>query len=44
VGIHANVLRKRVRDAILDPVHAFPGHRQMKPEQAEIARLSSRPV
>ena len=39
LGIHANVLRKWVRDATLDPVQAFPGHGQMKPEQAEIARL-----
>ena len=33
------MLRKWVRDATLDPVQAFPGHGQMKPEQAEIARL-----
>jgi transposase len=39
LGIHANVLRKWVRDATLDPVQAFPGHGQMKPEQAESARL-----
>jgi transposase len=39
LGIHANVLRKWVRDATLDPMQEFPGHRQMKREQAEIARL-----
>lgn len=39
LGIHANVLRKWLRDVQLDPVHAFPGQGQMKPEQAEIARL-----
>jgi len=39
LGIHANVLRKWVRDATLDPVQVFPGPGQMKPEQAEFARL-----
>lgn len=39
LGIHANMLRKWVRDATLDPVQAFPVHGQMKPEQAEIGRL-----
>jgi transposase len=39
LGIHANVLRKWMRDVQLDPLHAFPGQGQMKPEQAEIARL-----
>jgi transposase len=28
-----------VRDVTLDPIHAFPGQGQMKPEQAEIAAL-----
>jgi transposase len=39
LGLHENVLRKWVRDRAADPVHAFPGHGQMKPEQAEIAAL-----
>lgn len=39
LGIHENVLRKWVRSVAVDPVHAFPGHGQMKPEQAEIAAL-----
>ena len=37
--MHENVLRKWVRDVAADPVHAFPGQGQMKPEQAEIERL-----
>jgi len=28
-----------VKDFAVDPQHAFPGHGQQKPEQAEIARL-----
>jgi transposase len=28
-----------VKELASDPAHAFPGHGQMKPEQAEIARL-----
>jgi transposase len=32
-------LRKWVRELAGDPQHAFPGQGQMKPEQAEIARL-----
>lgn len=39
LGIHENVLRKWVRSVTTDPVHAFPGQGQMKPEQAEIAAL-----
>ncbi len=30
---------KLIRDVAVDPVHAFPGHGQMKPEQLEIERL-----
>jgi transposase len=37
--VHENVLRKWVKDFVADPVHAFPGHGQMKPEQLEIDRL-----
>ena len=33
------MLRKRVTEFGSDPVHAFPGHGQMKPEQLEIERL-----
>jgi transposase len=39
LDIHQNVLRKRVKDISADPKQAFPGHGQMKPEQAEIDRL-----
>jgi putative transposase len=37
--VHENVLRKWVKEFGSDPVQAFPGHGQMKPEQQEIARL-----
>jgi transposase len=33
------VLRKWIRELGPDPLHAFPGHGQMKPEQLEIERL-----
>jgi transposase InsO family protein len=39
LDLHVNVLRKRVRDHNADPPSAFPGPRQMKPEQLEIERL-----
>jgi transposase len=39
LDVHENVLRKWVREVTADPVHAFPGQGQMKPEQAEIERL-----
>ena len=39
LDVHENVLRKWVRSVSEDSQHAFPGHGQMKPEQAEIARL-----
>ena len=39
LGLHANVLRKWVRDFRSDPAQAFPGHGRLKPEQAEIERL-----
>jgi transposase len=38
-GVHENVLRKWVKEFGSDPVQAFPGHGQMKPEQLEIERL-----
>ena len=39
LDVHANVLRKWVREAESDPVHAFPGHRQMRPVQLGVATL-----
>ena len=39
LDLHVNVLRKWVRDQAADPVQAFPGKGQMKPEQLEIDRL-----
>lgn len=39
LGLHENVLRKWMRALADDPQQAFPGHGQMKPEQAEIAAL-----
>ena len=39
LGVHANVLRKWVREVEADPAQAFPGQGQMKADQAEIAKL-----
>jgi transposase len=39
LGIHINVLRNWVREQRADPTHAFPGHGQQKPEDAEITQL-----
>ncbi|CAA2105558.1 Insertion element uncharacterized 12.0 kDa protein [Methylobacterium bullatum] len=39
LDLHENVLRKWVREFAADRQYAFPGHRQMKPEQHEIDRL-----
>ena len=39
LDVHENVLRKWVKEFGSDPMQAFPGHGQMKPEQLEIARL-----
>ena len=39
LGVHENVLREWVKEFGSDPVQAFPGHGQMKPEQLEIERL-----
>lgn len=39
LDVHENVLRKWVKEFGSDPVQAFPGHGQMKPEQLEIERL-----
>jgi transposase len=39
LGVHQSVLRNWVKALAADPEQAFPGQGQMKPEQAEIARL-----
>ena len=39
LDIHANILRKWVKEFSADPAQAFPGLGQMKPEQLEIERL-----
>src|SRR5450432_3361923 len=39
LNVHENVLRKWVKEFGSDPVQAFPGHGQLKPEQQEIERL-----
>ena len=38
LDLHVNVLRKWVRAVEDDPLQAFPGHGQMKPEQATIQK------
>jgi transposase len=38
LDVHENVLRKWVKEFGSDPVQAFPGHGEMKPEQLEIER------
>ena len=39
LGVHQSQLRSWVKSFADDPQYAFPGQGQMKPEQAEIARL-----
>ena len=39
LSVHGTVLRNWVKAFADDPQHAFPGHGQLKPEHAEIARL-----
>ena len=39
LSIHENTLRAWLREFEADREHSFPGHGQMKPEAAEIARL-----
>ena len=39
LDLHANVLRKWMKECSTDPQYAFPGHGQLKPEQLEIDRL-----
>ncbi len=39
LGISQGVLGRWVREASADPKQAFPGRGQMKPDDAEVARL-----
>lgn len=39
LGIGQNVISRWVREAKADKTHAFPGRGQMKPDDAEVARL-----
>jgi transposase len=39
LGIHANVLRRWVKDGGRDATQAFPGRGRMRPDDAEVARL-----
>jgi transposase len=39
LGVHQTQLRQWVKDFESDPLQAFPGQGQMKPEQLEIERL-----
>ena len=37
--IHENMVRRWAKELNVDPMQAFPGHGQEKPEQLEIERL-----
>jgi transposase len=39
LGMHGTLLRRWVQECAADSQQAFPGQGQMKPEQAELARL-----
>ena len=39
LGVQGSVLRRWVQECAADSQQAFPGQGQMKPEQAELARL-----
>ena len=39
LGVGQNVLGRCVREDAADPKQAFPGRGQMKPDDAEVARL-----
>jgi transposase len=39
LDLHENMLRRWMKELAADPVAAFPGQGQMKPEQLEIERL-----
>ncbi len=42
LGIHENMLRRWAKELSADPVQAFPGHGQEKPERLEIEQLARR--
>ncbi len=44
LDVHAEVLRKWIREAEGDPGSAFPGHGNLRPEQHEIERLRREPA
>ena len=39
LDLHENVIRKWLKDFDADPGQAFPGHGNLRPEQAEIERF-----
>jgi transposase len=39
LGVHGTVLRRWVQECVADSRQDFPGQGQMKPEQADLARL-----
>jgi transposase len=39
LDVGENVLRRWIKELTSDPLQAFPGHGQVKPEQQEIDRL-----
>ena len=39
LGVHENVIRKWMKECDGDPGQAFPGHGNLRPEQAEIEGL-----
>ena len=39
LGVHGTVLRRWVQECATDVLQAVPGQGQIKPEQAELARL-----
>lgn len=42
IGVHENTLYKWVKEYDADPVNAFPGSGNLKPEEQEIRRLQHR--
>ncbi len=42
LDLHANVLRKWMKECSTDPQYAFPGHGQLKPEQLVFDNLFGR--
>jgi len=39
LDVGESVLRRWVKEGAVDPGQAFPGHGQLRPDQAELARL-----